>query len=122
MAGRVSHPQKYKNVGRVLLFAVPDDTPVHKSKGQSPVSANLPSVPVCLNTLTPSPPTKEKTVKTAGALATTEPLLQGTSAKSPGRPPAKPRPRWLRRLIQPLIKIEHPRTQKHKRPKPISRT
>ena len=46
-------------------FTVPQVSPSPKSMKQAPVSANLPSVPVHPNTFTPSPPTKEKPVKTA---------------------------------------------------------
>lgn len=42
-------------------FTVPEVSP---SKDQAPLTANLPSVPVPVNNLTPSPPTSEKPVKT----------------------------------------------------------
>lgn len=47
----------------ILFFPVPDVIPPPKAKDQAPSSANLPSIPVYLNTLTPSPPTTEKSVK-----------------------------------------------------------
>lgn len=47
----------------ILFFPVPDVIPPPKDKDQAPSSANLPSIPVYLNTLTPSPPTTEKSVK-----------------------------------------------------------
>lgn len=46
-----------------LFFLVPDVIPSPKAKDQAQSSANLPSVPVYLNALTPSPPTTEKSVK-----------------------------------------------------------
>lgn len=45
-------------------FTVPNVSPSPKSMNQAPMSANLPSVPVRLDTLTPTPPTTEKPVKT----------------------------------------------------------
>ena len=54
----------------VFRFTVPDVKITHstKTKDQSPPSANLPSVPVCLNTVVPTPPTTEKPAKAKTAV------------------------------------------------------
>lgn len=62
---RLQFLEMYENTVLVMShFTVPNVSPSPKSMNQAPMSANLPSVPVRLDTLTPTPPTTEKPVKT----------------------------------------------------------